>query len=486
MSCRSPRAPRALAELAGLYARALGESPAAFANICHTAGVARTAFEERLALVAADARDARDKLAAFAAGATPQAIVRGRADGAPKIAFMFTGQGSQWSGMGKALYDTHPAFRATLDECARIVGDALARPLLDLMFDPACGELLGQAANTQVALFALEFALWTLWRSWGITPAVLVGHSVGEYVAACAAGVFSLEDGLRLMVERGRLMQALAEGEMASVAAPLAAVEAAVAPHAARASVAAHNGKEQVVSGHADAVRAICAAFETEGHLSRKLAVTRAFHSPLVDPILGDLERLLAGMQLRAPELPIVANLTGEPAFAELATARYWCDQARGAVHFAEAMRVLEDKQIDLFLELGPQPTLAAMGAGCVKPGSGEWLPSLRRGRDAWATMLGALGRLYVRRARIDWREVDRPYSRSRVAIPVYPWQRERYWMDAPRRRSPRKLHPMLPEATSRRSRSGSTRAASSSRPPVSASAAACSISASNMPVARS
>jgi acyl transferase domain-containing protein len=265
--------------------------------------------------------------------------------------------------MGRRLYETQPAFRQVLERCNDLLRPYLAQPLLSVLY-PENGDtgLLDQTAYTQPALFALEYALASLWQSWGVHPALVMGHSVGEYAAACLAGVFSLEDGLKLIAERGRLMQALpAGGEMAAVFADEAQVRAAVAPYADRVAIAAINGPENVViSGAGEAVRAILESLTAGGVKAQRLVVSHAFHSPLMEPMLAEFGRVAASISYAAPQIGLISNLSGGLAGPEVASAAYWQQHVRAPVLFAQGMQALGD--VNLFLEIGPKPTLLGLG----------------------------------------------------------------------------------------------------------------------------
>ncbi|MGQ4807006.1 hypothetical protein NKDENANG_00344 [Candidatus Entotheonellaceae bacterium PAL068K] len=439
----------ALMHLAGRYHEVLSE-PAltALPDLCYTANVGRSHFAHRLGLTAESVEQMRNRLAAFVAGRRPPGSRQGhvpdyQVDAA--CAFLFTGQGSQYAGMGYDLYATQPTFRQQLDRC-----DAILRPYLDTSLiavlyperardasaederAPATDDLLRQTAYTQPALFALEYALAALWQSWGVVPRAVMGHSVGEYVAACVAGIFSLEEGLRLVAERGRLMQALPQdGEMVAVLAREAQVETAAAPHAQEVSIAAINGPENlVISGRREAVASVVARLQASGVTTRRLVVSHAFHSPLMDPIVADFERLARTVRYAAPRIPLVSNLTGALATEEIATPQYWMRHLRAPVRFAVGMQTLHAQGCDLFIEIGPQPTLLGMGRRCLPKDVGAWLPSLRQGQPDWQVMLESLTALYCHGTPIDWAGVDRDYPRRKVELPTYPFQRQRYWAD--------------------------------------------------------
>ena len=431
----------ALRALAGRHAQRLGTlNDAQLPDYAFTANTGRSHFPNRLALPATSAAGAAQSLAAFAAAEPAAGVVCGEVTNVdrPRIAFLFTGQGAQYAGMGRGLYETQPVFREALDRCAAVLDTELGRPLLPLMFGD--GEDLNQTAWTQPALFALEYALAQMWSSWGIVPSLVLGHSVGEYTAACVAGVMSLEDGLRLIAARGRLMQALpAGGAMLSLRCDEAAVRAALLPHAAVASIAALNApSEVVISGDSAALRTIADQLAKDGIRTTPLRVSHAFHSPLMEPMLDEFERLAGRVEWRAPQVRLISNLTGQPAApALLGDAGYWRRHVREPVRFADSIASAIKLGASIFLELGPGGTLTALGQRC---GGGEgdaakplWVSSLRANRAEWPEVIAALAALYVGGAPVDWNGFDRPYRRARLALPTYPFERRRYWLEAAR-----------------------------------------------------
>ena len=285
------------------------------------------------------------KLSAHAGGQAPSEILTGRIESTdrPKIAFLFTGQGSQYKDMGRQLYETEPTFRETLDRCDELLRPYLPRPLLSLLYDETVdAALLNETAHTQPALFSLEYALAKMWMSWGVVPEAVLGHSLGEYVAACVAGVFGLEDAVRLVAERGRLMQSLCpRGAMAAVFAEEERVRSVLVPYADSVSIAAINGpKHVVVSGAADAVRAALKDFESQGITTQSLAVSHAFHSQLMEPMLDAFAKTAAKVRYASPRIGVVSNLTGEFAkAADIANADYWWRHLRAPVRFSSRHR---------------------------------------------------------------------------------------------------------------------------------------------------
>ncbi|HEY9738661.1 MAG TPA: acyltransferase domain-containing protein, partial [Trichocoleus sp.] len=439
----SARSEDALKVLAGRYGATVAEaSETELGDICHTANVGRIGLNHRLAVYGDASKKLEQALIAFAQGqhAGKQLLVSSAPAGAPPVVWLFTGQGSQYPDMGRQLYETQPVFRQTLDRCAELLAPYLDVPLLSLLYPNSASNLaaddrLHQTAYTQPALFALEYALAMLWRSWGIEPAAVLGHSVGEYVAACVAGVMSLEDGLKLIARRGRLMQSLPEnGTMAAVFADEATVAEAIAPYGETVAIATLNGPQNtVIAGLKTFVEEVLEGLEAKGVRATRLTVSHAFHSPLMDPILNLFEHTARQITFKAPTLPFVSNVTGQLfAPGQVPDAAYWRQHARSAVRFAEGLATLQAQGYTHFLEIGPHPVLSGMGKRCFPADSVTWLPSLRQGQEDWPVMLQSLSQLYLDGVPVDWAAFDRPYRRRRRSLPTYPFQRQRYWIDLP------------------------------------------------------
>ena len=432
LRAKSEPALRALAGDYQAYLESHGET--SLADICYTANTGRSRFPHRLALTAKTTAQLRERLADFASqpgdDGGPQDVDTTHRQ-PPEIAFLFTGQGSQYVDMGRRLYETQPTFRAALDRCDEILRGDLPQPLLSVLY-PAAKESsrLDETTFTQPALFAVEYALAELWRSWGIEPAAAMGHSVGEYVAACIAEVFSLEDGLKLISSRARLMQALKHhGRMVAVFAEQSRVAAVIEPFAQGVSIAAINAPKQIVlSGAAGAIETIVARLQSDGIRTKELTVSHAFHSPLMEPMLADFERIARTVTFAAPRLPIISNVSGELAEAEIATPDYWVRHVRQPVRFADSIETLAAHGCQVFLEVGPKPILLGLGRTCLPDAEALWLPSLRAGRDDWSMLLKSVGELFVRGVDVDWRGFDRDYPRRKVILPTYPFQRRRCW----------------------------------------------------------
>ena len=403
----------------------------------------RSQFRRRLVLMVKDKAELLDKLASFArTGELPADAVRtGDHPEEPRLALLFTGQGSQLPGMGRDVYDVFPVFREALDEITAQFTE-LQKPLLDVMWAPPDSEeaaLLDRTDFTQPALFALEVALWRLWQSWGVQPELLLGHSIGELAAAHVAGVFDLPDACRLVAARGRLMQALPgrSAAMVSLEAGGAEVEAAVEALGlnGRVDIAGLNTPSQtVLSGDADAVELVAAHFVARDRKAKALKVSHAFHSHHMDGMLAAFKAVAETVRYSAPTIAIVSSLTGETARpGELEQADYWIRQVRRAVRFSDGVRTLHRQGINVFLELGPQPVLSGLGAACLadeQPVS--WVPSLSRGKDGAAVVQRSLAELHVLEVPIDWHGYFAPFGGERVALPTYAFQLERYWFEPP------------------------------------------------------
>lgn len=427
----SAKTEEALDRLADRYETFLGSAPETpLADLCHTANTGRAHFGSRMGIVAASTAELREKLRSRRSGKA-NGVFRGNAPSPPGVAFLFTGQGAQFAGMGRELYDTQPTFREALLRCGELLKDQLDPPLLEAIYPAENGDCgrVDQTAYTQPALFALEYALYSLWKSWGVEPNAVLGHSVGEYVAACAAGVFSLEEGIGLIAERGRLMQALPpDGAMAAVFADEGVAAEAIGPFREEISIAAVNGPRlTVISGRADSVEQVTKTLASRGVRCTRLNVSHAFHSPLTEHVLEPFREAARRIRYASPRINLISNLTGDFIGDEIATADYWVRHVRETVRFAAGIESLYRGGYRIFVEIGPQPVLAGMGkaflpAGCV------YLPSLRRGRPDWEPLLHSLGTLYVMGMKIDWRAFDGEHALGKIPLPTYPFEGRRYW----------------------------------------------------------
>ncbi|MDT0527730.1 SDR family NAD(P)-dependent oxidoreductase [Micromonospora sp. DSM 115977] len=402
----------------------------------------RASLEHRAVLLAADRAGLADGLRALATGGDAPGLVTGAGPRGGKLAFLFSGQGAQRSGMGRELAAAFPVFGRALAEVCAELDRHLPRPLTPVLFAPEGDEaagLLNQTLYTQAGLFAVEVALFRLLESWGIVPDVLLGHSIGELSAAHAAGVLSLPDAATLVAARGRLMQALpAGGAMLAVQLPADAVRAALAGVEDRVAVAAVNGPTAVVvSGAADAVEELERRWADQGVRTRPLRVSHAFHSPLMEPMLAEFAAVVRGLELHPPTLPIVSNLTGTVADPdEIRTAEYWVRHVREAVRFADGVDQLRALGVRTFLEVGPSGVLTALARDVLTAAGADddtaAVALLRRDRPEPASALTALAELHVGGVEVGWAELFAGADTARVPLPAYAFRRQRFWPEPP------------------------------------------------------
>ncbi|MEV4921528.1 type I polyketide synthase [Streptomyces roseoverticillatus] len=401
----------------------------------------RTAFEHRAVVVGEDRDDFLRALRELSTGGIDAALTTGRTGPRGRLAFLFSGQGSQRAGMGRELAEAFPAFAAALDEVCAELDPRLPRPLRDVMSAPEGSEEaaeLDRTLYTQTSLFAVEVALFRLLESWGITPDVLMGHSIGELAAAHVAGVLSLADACALVAARGRLMQELPTGgAMIAVQAAEDEVRDRIGDRTDRVSIAALNGPDSVVvSGDEDLVTEIADAFAALGRKISRLRVSHAFHSPHMEPMLAEFREVAEGLTFHAPRIPIVSNVTGslseEPAAYEGCSAAYWVRHVRDAVRFADGVARLDEHGVRTYLELGPGGVLTSMARAGAGAGSDAlFVPALRARRPEAQALLAAVASLHVHGLEPDWTALfDGPGVRRKVALPTYAFERQRYWLD--------------------------------------------------------
>ncbi len=391
--------------------------------------VGRARMEHR-AVVIGDDRDALlEGLDALLVGDPAPGVCRGRARGVGAVAFMFPGQGSQWAGMGRELYERFDEFAGVFDSVCEGLDPLLGRSLRGLVFDTDDPGTLDRTEFTQPGLFAVEVALFRLLQSWGVRPDYLIGHSIGEVVAAHVAGVFSLADACSLVAARGRLMGALDEGgAMLAVQTTEEQVRASLDGLGDRLAIAAVNAPNAVVvSGERDAL-----VGWSEGWKETKtkwLRVSHAFHSPLMDPMLEEFGEVVSGLSFGAPGIAIVSNLTGELVGDELCTPEYWVRHVRETVRFNDGVNCLQKAGVTRFLELGPDGVLSAMTRACLEDEDALVVPALRAHRPENLSLMQFLGEAFVHGVKIEWEAVFAKYRPRRVSLPTYAFQRERYWL---------------------------------------------------------
>ncbi|MDB6168189.1 MAG: hypothetical protein JWM88_1053 [Verrucomicrobia bacterium] len=430
----SARSVAALDHATANLAAHLAANPALnLADAAWTLQTGRKAFAHRRVVIAADHADAVRRLREPAGAPTGTASE----SGAP-VVFMFPGQGSQSANMARGLYDTEPVFRQSVDQCCRLIEPRLGLDLRSLLFPSAdqretATQKLNETAITQPALFVVEYSLAQLWLSWGVKPSALIGHSLGEYVAACLAGVFSLDDALMLVVARAKLMQAQVRGAMLAVRLPESEAAALAGGPVALAAV---NAPELcVLSGPVEEITALEQKLAARGMGGKKLATSHAFHSPMMEPVLAPFLAELRKVKLHAPRIPCISNVTGHWLEAAQATdPAYWASHLRQPVRFADGIATLLQDAQPLLLEVGPGQVLSSLArlhpatAGRVAPVS-----SLGRGGDQADDLraaLEALGRLWLAGAVVDWPAWHGDRRRLRVALPTYPFERQRHWIE--------------------------------------------------------
>ncbi len=427
--CLSAKSADALREISRQFADLLANESIQLDDVCFSANAGRSAL--------------REALTSFANGKSHRSVRSRQLETSkpPKVAFLFSGQGSQYVGMARDLYDWQPTFRQTLDECHAVLQKDFDLDLVSLLYGQSAATEsnqgssatigLDQTALTQPALFAVEYALARMWQSWGVHPQACLGHSVGEYAAACLAGVFSLEDGLSLIATRGRLMQALPMGgSMVAIRANVNLVSEVIRDSAAEVSIAAINGPHNtVISGVGEHVNTVTNWLEKQGIACTALNVSHAFHSSCMDPILDEFEQLASGISYSAPQIGTVSNVTGRFSNdGDLTSPKYWRNHIRHPVQFAQGMQTLAARGYQVFVEIGPDPVLLAMGRQCVPDGNQLWQASLRKRLPDRQQVVRALAELYLQGVPIDWRSFYREQKCDWVELPGYPFQRQRFW----------------------------------------------------------
>jgi 8-amino-7-oxononanoate synthase len=470
----SAKSKPALLELARRYQLLLQQPDLNLGDVCFTANSKRSHFSHRLSCVAKSSQELSKQLSAFIEErATVGLYSRDERPVPTSTVFLFTGQGSQYVGMGEQLYSTQPVFREALDKCAEILQPLLDKPLLDLIFPQSLvnsrlkpslratsyePSTINETQYTQPALFAIEYALAQLWLSWGIKPDYVLGHSIGEYVAATIAGVFSLKDGLTLVAARGRLMQELpATGGMLAVFTDLAIVEQFIANYLSDVVVAAINSPQNIVISGTKAVLAeIQENLTNAGIDTTPLQVSHAFHSPLMQPILAEFKEIAEQINYNSPTIPLVSNVTGAIIDDWIATADYWIEHIIQPVNFAKGFQCLLAQKIDIFVEVGAKPILSSIGKSILNLAKFNYEPllvaSLSDKQTDIQVILNSLARLYNQGIQINWQQFYLQDHYRMVKLPTYPFQRQRYWWEQSNFKTAtlvnhsQQLHPLLGE----------------------------------------
>ena len=402
------------------------------ADVAFTCQVGRHAFPHRRALAVENTRQA---ISALAQAERKQIVSGVAASAAPPVVFMFSGQGSQYADMGRELYENEPVFREALDHCAQYLLEPLGLDLRQALYPQqkgkeAAAEKLNQTWLTQPALFSIEYALARWWISLGVEPAAMVGHSIGEYVAACLAGVFSLEDALAIVAIRGRLIYDLPSGSMLAV--PLAAGEIQLSGALSLAAV--NNPRLCVVSGPTPQIAALEESLAKQSVASRRLFTSHAFHSAMMGPILGAFEKRLRSFAFQPPRIPWLSNVSGTWIKAEEATdPAYWARHIRSTVRFSDCLAELFRKPEQIFLEVGPGNVLISLarqqGGGTAK--AFQSLPHPHDTVSGLRCALETLGQLWVSGVNVDWANLHAPDSPRRIPLPTYPFEHQKFWIEA-------------------------------------------------------
>ncbi|MDQ2097151.1 MAG: type I polyketide synthase [Tychonema bourrellyi B0820] len=431
----SAKTPSALDAATGNLRSHLAQHPEIdLADAAYALQIGRQAFNYRRFAVCSDRTDAVQVLESLPPLRTATRCTESRN---PAVIFMFPGQGAQYVNMGLNLYESEPLFRSTVDRCAEILQPHLGRDLRKVLYpgsdEATAAESLRQTFLTQPAIFTVEYALSKLWQSWGVIPQGAIGHSIGEFVAATLAGVFSLEDALMLVAARGRLMQDLPGGSMLSVRLPAAQVEGRLSADLA---VAAVNAPDLcVVSGPTEAIALFQQQLESESVVCKQLHTSHAFHSPMVDSIVEPFAEYVKKVQLSAPTIPFVSTVTASWITAEQATdPMYWARHLRATVRFADGIKELWQDPNRILLEVGPRTTAATLARKQAKDLKKQVaissLSDNNENQSEWTALLSAIGQLWLCGVSIDWQSFYQEETRDRLPLPTYPFESKRFWIE--------------------------------------------------------
>ncbi|HVI46040.1 MAG TPA: amino acid adenylation domain-containing protein [Chitinophaga sp.] len=429
----SAKTPASLRALVTRYL-AQPEHVASVQDLAYSAALTRDHFQYRIAIEVSVADTVHKHLQAYLDNAAPGIELQGMAAlQAGKPTWMFTGGGSQYWGMGKELYDHNRLFKSVLDHCSDYLEPRWGFSLITLLYSMDKDEanlLLQQMTYFQPAIFAVSCALAAVWKSWGVYPAVVIGHSLGEYAAAYVAGVFSLDDGLKLVTERARLMQAVKEpGAMATVFASEDVVSAGISPYGRDLAIGVINGPElTVISGKKEAIASALQSFEAKGISSRELLISHASHSPLMESILDEFRKVAEQITYYTPVLPLISNVTGEVISGEMATVDYWCRHIVAPVQFSKGLQQLSAFDPSVLMELGPQPNLLSIAQLTGDYSEDRLLRSMHLGQSSWSTMLQSVMALHLKGTPINWEQFFDHQPYHRVQLPGYSFIRQRYW----------------------------------------------------------
>ena len=426
LSAKTDAALQAQLDQYQVYLEECVDKEISFENICYTASIGRSHFNERVAVVARTAKECVEKI-------KQQDVIRHTLihQHKPRLTWLFTGQGSQRIKLGFDLYDEHPVFREAIDNCADYLHKHHSYDFKSIWRSDDV-DLLAQTQHTQLLLFVIEYALAQLWLSFGVKPDYVCGHSVGEYVAAVIAGVMSYEDGLSLVYHRGHLMQSLpAGGGMLVVMSDLATVRAFLKEHDISLAVAGINGPRQIVlSGDLAEVERCKDQLKEQSIRCIRLSVSHAFHSDYMQPMCDAFREVASKIEYQKPQIKLLSNVTGEVIKDQQITADYWVDHILSAVNFAACVKTIEELGCDNYCEIGPDGALIGLASHCVQSSDVNFVASLHKEQMDWRALLHAVATLHVHGVAVDWHGYDKPYYRQKEQLPTYPFQRERYWIE--------------------------------------------------------
>ena len=432
----SAKSKSALGDLAQRYQDFVQDTDFSLQDICVASQRRRSHFNHRLTCISKSSQHLLQQLTGLIANQEIAGVEVSTVNSqGKKICWLFTGQGSQYVGMGQQLYETQSVFCAALDRCAAILESYLDRPLLEIIFTDT--SAINRTVYTQPAIFALEYALAQLWLSWGIQPDYVAGHSIGEYVAACIAGVFSLEDGLKLVANRGKLMSELpSSGGMLAIFSSQESIAELMAVYEQDVNIAAINHHQNtVIAGKNETLSLIAAQLAQMDISSTRLEVSHAFHSPLMKPMLKDFRVIAESISYHAPDIPLVSNVTAQLVEEVISSADYWVEHIIQPVKFADSFKFLLHQGIDIFLEIGAKPILASIGKIILTTDltteenySALLLPSLSPKQADQQVVLNTVAKLYHQGIKLNWQGLNQGYLSPGIKLPTYPFQRQQYW----------------------------------------------------------
>ncbi|NMF65576.1 polyketide synthase [Brasilonema octagenarum UFV-E1] len=431
----SAKTETALRSLAHRYHKFLVNHPdVSIADVCFSANTGRTSFNHRLAVTGDSTGKFAERLEAFALCQESVGLVSGlvKPKKVPKIGFLFTGMINQTLELDRQLYEQAPIFRQVIDRCNAIAQPLLGKSLLDFLYPTSVGEARTDEIGYCTALLTLQIALYELWKSWGIEPSVVMGTSLGDYAAACVAGIFSLEDAIKLLISGEEYIQSrLPKGGMLCVFADEERVAAAIKPYANQIVISVFAGPVVLISGEQQAVNAVMAVMQAQGVTTLWWNRSYAFHYPFIEQPESNVTQYESDYTFSAPQIPIISCVTGQLSSDAMSIMEYWKNMLQEPVRFSTGMQTMYQQGVTVFVEIGPKADLLSMGILCLPEETGVWLPSLRPGQSNWQQLLSSLVELYVLGIPVNWSEFDGDYCRDHLQLPTYPFERQSYWLDS-------------------------------------------------------